>query len=77
MYKFFRIASMPPVLVKPINGNTKAQKGKWVNCTAPSASTTSLRLNAKASINGHYYRCKITDNVGNVVYSNSVKLNVK
>lgn len=24
MYKFFRIASMPPVLVKPINGNTKA-----------------------------------------------------
>ncbi|MBQ6998034.1 MAG: hypothetical protein IJN60_06665 [Oscillospiraceae bacterium] len=48
----------------------------WKNCSSSSAKKASFSFTSKTSHNGNYYRCKITDSEGNVIYTNAVRLYV-
>ena len=48
----------------------------WKNCSSSSAKKTTFSFTSKTSHSGNYYRCKITDSAGNVVYTDAVKLYV-
>ena len=45
----------------------------WKNCSSSSATKATFSFTSKTSHNGNYYRCKITDSAGNVVYSDTVR----
>ena len=45
----------------------------WKNCSSTSATKATFSFTSKTSHNGNYYRCKITDSAGNVVYTSSVR----
>ena len=45
----------------------------WKNCSSSSATTASFSFTSKTSHNGYYYRCKVTDSAGNVVYTDAVR----
>lgn len=51
-------------------------KGSWKSATAAGSKTATLNVPVTASKNGFYYRCKITDKNGNVIYSNAASLKV-
>ncbi|MBQ6997536.1 MAG: Ig-like domain-containing protein [Oscillospiraceae bacterium] len=48
----------------------------WKNCSSSSAKKASFSFTSKTSHNGNYYRCKITDSEGNVIYTDTVRLYV-
>ncbi len=48
----------------------------WKNCSSASAKKATFTFTGKTSHNGNYYRCKITDSKGNVVYTDTVRLYV-
>ncbi len=48
----------------------------WKNCSSSSATKATFSFTSKTSHNGNYYRCKITDGAGNVVYTSAVRLYV-
>ena len=48
----------------------------WKNCSSSTAKNATFTFTGKTSHNGNYYRCKVTDSAGNVVYSSSVRLYV-
>ena len=50
--------------------------GKWLNCTAEGNKTATLKVAATTGKSSYYYRCKISDNGGNTVYTNTVRLYV-
>ena len=54
-----------------------SSSGSWKNCTFTGSKTATMSVSATTARNGYYYRCKITDSAGNVVYTNTVKLTVK
>ena len=54
-----------------------SSKGSWKNCSFTGSKTASMSVPATSGRNGYYYRCKITDSAGNVIYTNTVKLTVK
>ena len=45
----------------------------WTNCSSSSATKATFSFTSKTSHNGNYYRCKVTDSAGNVVYTSSVR----
>ena len=49
-------------------------KGSWKNATGTGNKTATLSVTAKASLKGYQYRCKITDQNGNTVYSSAATL---
>ncbi|MBQ6996902.1 MAG: hypothetical protein IJN60_00815, partial [Oscillospiraceae bacterium] len=49
----------------------------WKNCTSSKATSATFSFTGKATHNGNYYRCVVTDSAGNVVYTVKVKLTVK
>ena len=49
----------------------------WKNCTSSKATSATFTFTGKATHNGNYYRCVVTDSAGNVVYTVKVKLTVK
>ena len=53
-----------------------SSSGSWKNCTFTGSKTATMSVPATTGRNGYYYRCKITDSAGNVVYTNSVRLYV-
>ncbi len=56
-----------------------ASGSKWYNCTATTGdgyNASSVTLKANKGRNGYSYRCKITDESGNVVYSDVATLTV-
>ncbi len=48
----------------------------WKNCSSASAKKATFSFTSKTSHNGNYYRCKVTDSAGNVVYTDTVRLYV-
>ena len=48
----------------------------WKNCSSSSATKATFSFTSKTSHNGNYYRCKVTDSKGNVVYTDAVRLHV-
>ena len=48
----------------------------WKNCTSGSATKATFTFTGKTRHSGNYYRCRITDSVGNVVYTKAVRLYV-
>jgi hypothetical protein len=48
----------------------------WKNCASTSAKYATFTFTAKTSHSSNYYRCKVTDNAGNVVYTDTVRLYV-
>ena len=48
----------------------------WKNYSAETAKTDTVVVDAKTSRDGYLYRCKITDEAGNVVYSDGAKLSI-
>ena len=48
----------------------------WKNCSSTSAKKATFTFTGKTSHNGNYYRCKVTDSAGNVVYTSVVRLYV-
>ena len=48
----------------------------WKNCASTNAKKASFSFTSKTSHNGNYYRCKVTDSAGNVVYTDAVRLYV-
>ncbi len=48
----------------------------WKNCSSSSATKSTFSFTSKTSHNGNYYRCKVTDSAGNVVYTSTVRLYV-
>ena len=54
-----------------------SSSGSWKNVSAASGKTANYSLTAAARHNGYFYRCKITDSSGNVIYTSIVKLTVK
>ena len=48
----------------------------WKNCTSTSAKKAAFSFTTKTTHNGNYYRCRITDSAGNVIYTSKVKLTV-
>ncbi|MBQ6832356.1 MAG: leucine-rich repeat domain-containing protein [Oscillospiraceae bacterium] len=48
----------------------------WVNASMPGSQTHTLPIPATASRNGFQYRCKVTDEFGNVKYSKAAKLTI-
>ncbi|MCD8188926.1 MAG: hypothetical protein LUD78_01665, partial [Clostridiales bacterium] len=56
-----------------------ATGSKWYNCTATTGegyASDSVTLTANKGRNGYKYRCKITDESGNVVYTDVITLTV-
>ncbi|MDO5131824.1 MAG: hypothetical protein Q4D81_02445, partial [Eubacteriales bacterium] len=51
--------------------------GSWKNTSNSGNKTSKLKFEAKTGYNGYYYRCKVTDKLGRVMYSKSAKLTVK
>ncbi|MBQ6831270.1 MAG: hypothetical protein IJO28_01405 [Oscillospiraceae bacterium] len=49
-------------------------KGNWKTATAAGNKTATLHVPVTAVRNGYQYRCKITDQYGNVIYSNAATL---
>ena len=49
----------------------------WKNCSSSAATKASFSFKATTAKSGYYYRCKITDSKGNVVYTEKAKLTVK
>lgn len=62
---------------KTYQWQSSADGKTWKNCSSSSATKASFTFTAKETHNGNYYRCKISDNAGNVVYTNKVRLTVK
>ena len=50
--------------------------GSWKSASASGNKTAKLSVPSTVSRNGYYYRCKITDGAGNVVYTVAVRLYV-
>ena len=48
----------------------------WKNCVSSSAKNATFTFTGKTSHDGNYYRCRIKDSGGNVVYSETVRLYV-
>ena len=48
----------------------------WKNCSSSSATKATFTFTGKDKHNGNYYRCKITDSKGNVVYTDTVRLHI-
>ncbi len=48
----------------------------WKNCSSSSAKKATFSFTSRTSHNGNYYRCKVTDSKGNVVYTDTVRLYV-
>ncbi|MBQ9929547.1 MAG: hypothetical protein IJO72_02025 [Oscillospiraceae bacterium] len=48
----------------------------WKNCSSSSATKATFSFTGKITHNGNYYRCKVTDSAGNVVYTDTVRLYV-
>ncbi len=48
----------------------------WKNCSSSTATKATFTFTAKTSHSSNYYRCKITDSKGNVVYTDAVRLYV-
>ena len=48
--------------------------GKWIVASATGSKTASMSVSVTAAQNGYQYRCKITDQYGNAVYSNAATL---
>ena len=48
----------------------------WKNCSSTSATKATFSFAGKTSHNGNYYRCRVTDSKGNVVYTDTVRLYV-
>ncbi len=48
----------------------------WKNCTSSKATSATFTFTSKTSHSSNYYRCKITDSAGNVVYTSAVRLYV-
>ncbi len=48
----------------------------WKNCVSNSAEKAYFGFTAKSKHSSNYYRCKITDSKGNVIYTDSVRLYV-
>ena len=48
----------------------------WKNCSSSTAKKATFTFTSKTSHNGNYYRCKVTDSAGNVVYTDAVRLYV-
>ncbi len=56
-----------------------ATGSKWYNCTATTGegyNTSAVTLTANKGRNGYQYRCKITDEDGNVAYTDAITLTV-
>ena len=45
----------------------------WKNCSSTSAKKATFSFTSKTSHDGNYYRCKVTDSAGNVVYTSTVR----
>ena len=48
----------------------------WKNCSSSSATSATFTFTSKISHSSNYYRCKLTDSKGNVVYTDTVRLYV-
>ncbi|MBQ6998089.1 MAG: leucine-rich repeat protein [Oscillospiraceae bacterium] len=48
----------------------------WKNCSSSSATKATFSFTSKTSHSSNYYRCKITDGEGNVIYTDTVRLYV-
>ncbi len=48
----------------------------WKNCVSSSATSATFTFTGKTSHSSNYYRCKVTDSGGNVVYTDAVRLYV-
>ena len=53
-----------------------SSSGSWKNASAAGNKTATLSVPATATRNGYQYRCKITDQYGNVIYSNAATLKI-
>jgi len=51
-------------------------KGSWKNASGTGNKKATLSVAATAARNGYQYRCKITDQYGNVIYSNVATLKI-
>lgn len=51
--------------------------GKWKNVTADGNKTNTIKISATRSRNGYQYRCKISDDAGNVIYTKAATLRIK
>ncbi|MBQ6832217.1 MAG: endonuclease [Oscillospiraceae bacterium] len=51
-------------------------KGSWKTTSATGNKTATLSVPATATRNGYQYRCKITDQYGNVIYSGAATLKI-
>lgn len=51
----------------------ESSNDSWKNATATGNKTRSLKVQATKARHGNYYRCKITDAAGNVMYSKTVR----
>ena len=52
----------------------KSAESSWMSTTLTGAKTDTLTVNAVESRNGYQYRCKVTDALGTVVYTDAAKL---
>ena len=48
----------------------------WKNCSSASATSATFTFTGKSRHSSNYYRCRITDAAGNVVYTDAVRLYV-
>ena len=48
----------------------------WKNCSSSSATSATFSFTSKTSHSGNYYRCRVKDNAGNTVYTDTVRLYV-
>ncbi|MBQ6831684.1 MAG: leucine-rich repeat protein [Oscillospiraceae bacterium] len=53
-----------------------SSKGSWKNTSATGSKTATVSVPATATRNGYQYRCKITDQYGNVIYSSAATLKI-
>lgn len=49
----------------------------WKNCSSASAKKATFTFEGVAKHNGNYYRCKVSDSAGNVVYTSKVRVSVQ
>ena len=55
----------------------KTETGSWMTTSLPGATTDTLTVQALATRNGYQYRCRITDELGTIVYSEEATLTVQ
>ena len=61
---------------KKYQWQSSADGKTWKNCSSSSATKATFTFTSKTSHSGNYYRCKVTDSAGNVVYTNVAQLYV-